>query len=708
MAPAPRKGGSKKPKKVLRDRTNNANTSNTKKIISKKKDDSKKKFTEADWRDNIFKFYESPIELKVSVFCKDNALSLDSFNRRWKGSKLNESNPKNKKKSITPPSVSVAMVQYDTWLKNWKEGHRQQRSYARKKEKSAPFIIHIDKEEDNVGTRLSHSTPVDTTDTIITGSDGGAGNNNDQDNILCASNAVGKCKMPNPIVLHPKAHVCFYCKKPMHALCGCGDKPDELLFCAVCNDEKSTNNANDLEGNNNNNHDSSNSIGGGDDSSNDNSIIITDVPEKIRTKKLSPKEMRDALIAFFLTEKETKLGTFIRENGLESNETAIRNHWNFSGLLELKPESKSVTYAFNKYDEWRKNEDEARATKNKRNGSQNQAIPEHIRLFIRELIKQLAACGQGLARKVVEKIVNAALDDHEISRRTLDRYMEQYDLRCKGVKNIDPKRIAQVTTEKRDLFFHNLDAIVKHCHNIDETNCPWEDWAAVDADCKSNLDEMSSDPTSSLRDKIIIPKELHGRIFQQTPQGDKNDRHVTLVVFSTSDGKYEDQDAKIDGAPPPIIIHSKGKAKKGKDTSTTPAEKRMDLYDNDPSPVDVDSRFHEGLGDSEHLGIKVLTSVNGSMTKELMPEVADHIIKHLRPDQGINGKYTFLLMDSHVSRWHPKALYLLFKYRVIPLFFPSHLTIVVQPQDNGVILYLHKCLEDASLIPRLFASGGES
>ena len=74
MAPAPRKGGSKKPKKVLRDRTNNANTSNTKKIISKKKDDSKKKFTEADWRDNIFKFYESPIELKVSVFCKDNAL----------------------------------------------------------------------------------------------------------------------------------------------------------------------------------------------------------------------------------------------------------------------------------------------------------------------------------------------------------------------------------------------------------------------------------------------------------------------------------------------------------------------------------------------------------------------------------------------------------------------------------------------------------
>ena len=90
------------------------------------------------------------------------------------------------------------------------------------------------------------------------------------------------------------------------------------------------------------------------------------------------------------------------------------------------------------------------------------------------------------------------------------------------------------------------------------------------------------------------------------------------------------------------------------------------------------------------------------MTKELFLDAVLHYTKHLDPDQGPNGSYVFLLLDSHVSRWNPKAIYTLFKHRVIPVFFPSHLSIVVQPQDNGVILFLHKCIEEASVLRRLY------
>ena len=687
--------------------TNTTTNNKSNEVLDDKENErtSPKEAKEAELRDGITKFYLSPKGTALDKFCKQNNLGSKAFGTRWKGSGLKELKSK-KKDAPPPPTLKVAMEKYDEWYTNWQEGLRQQRVWAATNDKTENFTIHIDEENDIPGTNDTtgnNACSVSSNDVrcIIAG----AGDDNISgygDAILCASYAVGKCKVDSPVVHNLKAHVCSQCKKPMHAICGIGERPTEVCF--ACND---TNNDNTNDNIDNDNINSANDI-----NNNDGDRVSGDSTKpKVRARTLSWKELRDFLISFYLHEdKNKKLGTFTIENDLEMNIKAIRRHWTCSGLAGLKSISEKHSVAFKAYDEWLANENRMRAIRNRKNGSRNQAIPDDTKVFLQELIKQLAFCGQGLPRKVVEEILFESLNkNHRVSRRTLDRYMQQYDLRCRGVKNIDPIRIAQVTTEKRDLFFHNLDAIVKNCHEIDEINCPWESWEDVDADCKSNIDEMSSDPTSSLRDKIVVPKELHGRIFQQTPQGDKNDRHVTIVAFSSSDGKYKDQTANIDGAAPPIIIHAKGK-KKVKDTSTTAVEKRMELYDNDPSSTvaNADERFLEGLDNYEHLGIKVLTSVNGSMTKELFPVICSHIIEHLRPDQGIGGKYTFILMDSHISRWNPKALYLLFLHRVIPIFFPSHLTIVVQPQDNGVILYLHKCLEDASLIPRLFASSGES
>jgi hypothetical protein len=134
-------------------------------------------------------------------------------------------------------------------------------------------------------------------------------------------------------------------------------------------------------------------------------------------------------------------------------------------------------------------------------------------------------------------------------------------------------------------------------------------------------------------------------------------------------------------------------------------EKRLSLYEEqDTIPFD-DKRFSEGftMGD-RNLGIAIRSSPNGSMTKVLFLDGILHFIKNIPSDQGANGKYSFLLLDSHVSRWNPMALYFLFKNRIIPIFFPSHLSIVVQPQDNGVNLFFHKCMEESCQIARLFKS----
>ena len=64
-------------------------------------------------------------------------------------------------------------------------------------------------------------------------------------------------------------------------------------------------------------------------------------------------------------------------------------------------------------------------------------------------------------------------------------------------------------------------------------------------------------------------------------------------------------------------------------------------------------------------------------------------------------QFSFLVADAHISRWNPKALVWLFQNRVIPYFFPSHLSIHVQPQDNGVICSLHNAINNAESSTRI-------
>ena len=414
--------------------------------------------------------------------------------------------------------------------------------------------------------------------------------------------------------------------------------------------------------------------------------------------------MKDLLFEYYFRTDGMKLLTFIKKKERMANKKAIVRHWKDSMLQDLKLREVEVATAFETYDSWCANEKDKTSRKNKKNGSSAKALPVELEVFIRELIKQLALCGQGLGKKAIRKIIAEALrdgsGDGSFSRSTLNRFFNNYKLECKSVKNIDPARIAQVTPENRDAFFFRLDQIVKLVHSIDPDNCKATSWSEVLAECIYNMDELGTDPTK-FRDVLLIPEEILNRIFQATPEGDRPSSHLSVAMFSCSNGKYKDELAKIEGSPMPMMIHSSTEGQDG----MSAIEKRLSLYEEqDTIPFD-EERFNEGftIGDN-NLGIAIRSSPNGSMTKVLFLDGVMHFIKNIPSNQGACGKYSFLLLDSHVSRWNPIALYLLFKNRIIPIFFPSHLSIVVQPQDNGVILYFHKCMEEACQINRLFKS----
>jgi len=200
---------------------------------------------------------------------------------------------------------------------------------------------------------------------------------------------------------------------------------------------------------------------------------------------------------------------------------------------------------------------------------------------------------------------------------------------------------------------------------------------------------------------MLIPKEITSQIWQATPKGNQINCHLSLVVFSTANGQYKNDAAGIQGAPLPVLIHSS--RKKNDKEILSPAKRRISLYNHDPDDDNhVDERYLTGLESFKNLDLKVFTTPKGSMEKETFVQMVPWMTARLPSHLGANGQYSFLLLDGHISRWHPKALFLLMKKRMIPIFFPSHTTIVAQPNDNGTIYKLHTCIEEAAQSERTF------
>ena len=125
--------------------------------------------------------------------------------------------------------------------------------------------------------------------------------------------------------------------------------------------------------------------------------------------------------------------------------------------------------------------------------------------------------------------------------------------------------------------------------------------------------------------------------------------HITLLVFSRADGLYLDVEKNVDGAPMPVLIHTY--LSSSNTNSRSGRQQRMDFYDDDENAlIDFNDKFLKGLGKDNPLWPTVRSTQSGSMTKEVFLDSMIHFTKYLPKDQGKDGKFTFLVTDSHVSR----------------------------------------------------------
>ena len=218
----------------------------------------------------------------------------------------------------------------------------------------------------------------------------------------------------------------------------------------------------------------------------------------------------------------------MKSKDLECNYKTFLKHWRDSGLWESRESSCDLADALPKYDKWLEERKESLRKKNKKNSSKAKLLPPDFEAFMQILIKDMAMVGKGLERPAVRSIIKNCLKEYKISTRrsaycdkTLERFFKAYDLQCKGVKNIDPQRISQVTQDNRTMMFANLDSLVEMVNAIDPTNCPWKRWEDVPARNKYNMDEMSTDTTKH-RGKIVIPRWIKQRLMASTTVGKVN------------------------------------------------------------------------------------------------------------------------------------------------------------------------------------------
>lgn len=89
------------------------------------------------------------------------------------------------------------------------------------------------------------------------------------------------------------------------------------------------------------------------------------------------------------------------------------------------------------------------------------------------------------------------------------------------------------------------------------------------------MDELATDSTGH-RQKIIGQFGSLGRAFHITPEGDvKMPFHITICLTFCETGIYSFLSSKVEGAPPPLVIHSNSRTENsGKKDNVDPEKKK--------------------------------------------------------------------------------------------------------------------------------------
>ena len=311
--------------------------------------------------------------------------------------------------------------------------------------------------------------------------------------------------------------------------------------------------------------------------------------------------------------------------------------------------------------------------------------------YLVQLCKLLAKSGHGLDRDKVLTCFNliapSTVGSH--SQKAVDRFFKRNpDIKLKGSSGIDPLRASQANEYVRDTFFFKLDALVGQLYAMGLIK--WKTFAEIPSKFIYNMDELASD-TTQRRNKIAADSESNVRNYTITPEGDRMPFHVTVCLSTRADGQYIcPADEITEGAPPPVIIHSKPPSA-DPNAAVNPYKLTDALARGLAEMKDCTSSL-DAYEKNNDLGFLALATPNGSMKQCTMLPYAKHFVENLPaerdPLEGI-----FLLLDGHSSRWDLPALRYLYEHNVFPFFFPSHTSIWSQANDNGTNKRLHSCIE---------------
>lgn len=324
--------------------------------------------------------------------------------------------------------------------------------------------------------------------------------------------------------------------------------------------------------------------------------------------------------------------------------------------------------------------------------------------YLVQLCKFLSYSGYGLQDPDVLECINIMApspDGRSHSQHALQNFFNRHpDLEHIKASGLDPKRASQANNTVCDVFFSKLDAYVQFLYAMGRSR--WKNFADVPAIFKYNMDELGSDTTAHRSTVVGDAEKENIRLFTITPEGDKMPFHVTCCLTTRSDGQYSvPGDYIYDGAPPPVIIHSRT----GDADPVIVADKLVSGLI-DPKSIKGCSSMATANKSLNHYGFLVLATENGSMRQSTMFPYAKHFVDHLpsdrKPDEAV-----ILFLDGHSSRWDVPSLEFFFKNNVFPYFLPSHTSIWSQPNDCGPNKRLHSCISNAvrKYRPKLVGEG---
>jgi hypothetical protein len=328
-------------------------------------------------------------------------------------------------------------------------------------------------------------------------------------------------------------------------------------------------------------------------------------------------------------------------------------------------------------------------TQHKQLHKSNRLLTDDEENFLVQLCKCLAYSGWEVLSVINEIAPLPNKQSHSI--HALNNFMKRHpDLSVIKSSGVDDKHAAQANEYVRDVYFSKLDAYIHFLHSMGQSR--WKNFSEIPAKFKYNMDEVGSNTTRQRGPTVGPSEDDRKRLFTITPEGDKMPFHVTMCLTIRSDGQYNVQgDSIYDGAPPPIIIHSR----KGEDRNPEDVCTRLKTGLVDIKGTSGCSNMDDAFQQKDKYGFLVLATPNGSMTQKAMFPYAKHFVKNL-PINRKNDEPVILFLDGHSSRWDIPTLDYFFKNNVFPFLLPSHTSIWLQPNDCGPNKRLHSCLGEAA------------